>query len=95
MENSIYDMKGGAHSWGTFSPFVFTFRLLILRFLWLSLTTSRSCQQSSTESGFLSLSLHLPRRTVGWILFINFDEKQGRAISRNGFQMLTAKCVTN
>jgi hypothetical protein len=31
----IYDMKWGAHTLATFSPFVFTFRLLVFRFLWI------------------------------------------------------------
>jgi hypothetical protein len=32
-ENSIYDVKWGAHTLDTFSPFVFIFRLLDFRFL--------------------------------------------------------------
>jgi hypothetical protein len=32
-ENSIDDMNWAAHTLGTFSPFVFTFRLLVFRFL--------------------------------------------------------------
>jgi hypothetical protein len=32
-ENSIYDLKRGSHTLGTFSPFVFTNKLLVFRFL--------------------------------------------------------------
>jgi hypothetical protein len=44
-DNSIYDMKWGAHTLGIFSSFVFTFRLLVLIFLWL--------EQMLVEQGFL------------------------------------------
>jgi hypothetical protein len=49
-ENSIYYMYWGAHTLGTFSPFVFTFRLVVFRFLWRKLYVRYATQVSNENN---------------------------------------------